>query len=56
MHFTATKFLPLDSAVVEAQKKIISHYCNVSSWRINLILSIYDETKKRAHHSQIVRA
>ena len=32
-------------------------FCNVSSWRNNQIkLTHYDETKKRAHDSQIVRA
>ena len=32
-------------------------YCNVSSQRKNLIkLIYYDETKKRTHASQIVRA
>ena len=35
----------------------LPNYCNVSSWRNNLIKLIhYDETKKRAHDSQIVRA
>ena len=34
-----------------------SNYCNVSSWRNTLIkLTHYDETKKRAHDSEIVRA
>ena len=36
---------------------LIPIYCNVASWRNNLInLTRYDETKKRAHDSQIVRA
>ena len=52
----------LDSDVVEV-KQIVqlawkpSNYCNVSSRRNTLIkLTHYDETKKRAHDSQIVRA
>ena len=33
------------------------NYCNVPSWRNNIIkLTYYDETKKRANDSQIVRA
>ena len=52
----------LDSAVVEEQNCLarnwgVPNYCNVSSWRNNLIkLTHYDETEKRAHDSQIVRA
>ena len=35
----------------------LPNYCNVSSWRNNLIkLTHYDETKKMAQDSQIVRA
>ena len=35
----------------------LPNYCNVSSWRNNLIkLTHYDETEKMAHDSQIVRA
>ena len=35
----------------------LSNYWNVSSWRNNLIkLTHFDESKKRAHDSQIVRA
>ena len=51
----------LDSAVVEEQNCLariwgFPNYCNVSSWRNNLIkLTHYDETKKRAHDSQKVR-
>ena len=36
---------------------MLPNYCNASSQRNNLIkLTLYDETKKRAHDSQIVRA
>ena len=51
----------LDSTVVE-EKNVklawrIPNYCNVSSNRNNIIkLTHYDETEKRAHDSQIVRA
>ena len=47
----------LDPAVVEVLVWKPSNYCNVSSWRNTLIkLAHYDETKERAHNSQIVRA
>ena len=37
--------------------KWIPNYCKVSSYRNNIIkLTHYDETEKRAHDSQIVRA
>ena len=50
-----------DSAVGEVQKcsarTEASNYCNESLWRNILINSAhYDETNKRAHDSQIVRA
>ena len=52
----------LDSVVVKTQKLVkltwrLPYYCNVSSLRNNLSkLTHYDETKKRAHDSQIVIA
>ena len=56
MRLTGTKFFALDYAVVEAKYvKLVwrlPNYCNVASWRNNLInLTHYDETRKRAHDS-----
>ena len=41
----------------DATSKVFPNYGNVKSWKNNLIkLTHYDETKKMAHNSQIVRA
>ena len=54
MHFSGTKLL-LTIAKLSVRRG--QSYCNVSSQRNNLIkLTHYDETKKRSHDSQIVRA
>ena len=59
MHFTVTKFA-LDSAVVEAQTLLSSHggFVNIAMYhhRVTIIiLTHYDETKKSAYNSQIIR-
>ena len=59
--FYLYQIFALDSTVVEAQNVKLTWrlpiYCNVSSWRNNTIkLTHYDETKKMAHGSLIVRA
>ena len=47
----------LDYVVVKIQTWALPNYCNVSSHRNNLIkLKHYDDTKEKAHDSQIVRA
>ena len=57
MHFFA-----LDFAVVEAQVMFSSHgghlkmQCNIIIENTLIKLTYHDETKKRAHDSQIVRA
>ena len=62
MHFTGTKFFALDSAVVEVQEMFSSHgrLLTIAMYHhgetLLIKLTHCDETKKRAHDSQIVRA
>ena len=60
MHFIGAKFSPQTMLLLKHKKIFSSHGCfltNASSQRINLIrLTRYDETKKMADDSQIVRA
>ena len=58
MHFTWFQMFALDSVfVVKVQNMLSLHGCFLLLQRNNLIkVAYYDETKKRAHDSQIVRA
>ena len=61
MHFTGTRsshkiILLLKRKAVKLAWRL-PNYCNVSSYRNDVInLTQYDESKKKAHNSQIVRA
>ena len=59
MNFTGNKSSPFILLLLKHKNVKLEwrlpNYCNVSSWRNNLIkLTQYDDTKKSAHDSQIV--
>ena len=61
MHFTGTKSTPQIILLLKHSNVKLAwrlpNYCNVSSWRNNLIkYTYYDQAKKMAHDSQIVGA
>ena len=61
MHLTGNKYSPKNLLLFKYKQCSARmedfNYCNVSSWRNTLIILTHtDETKKRAHDSQIVRA
>ena len=60
MHFTGTKYSP-ETLLLMKQKNVklawrIPYYCSASLKRQAIKLTHYDNTEKRAHDSEIVRA